>query len=701
MSCPTTTELADFLAGRLAEPELEQVACHLEACAECQHLLDELPETDDQGLKALSHLGEEPLLSSVCGEMIARVLGDPGKRGVEQPPSEIRDYVLGSQLGRGGMGVVYEATHQRLKRPVAIKLLRSRHAKQGAVARFQREMEAIGRVEHDNIVRALDAGEAEGFEFLVMERIHGLNLREIVESSGNLRPPDACEVVRQAACGLSHAHELNLIHRDVKPSNLMLSTDGTVKLLDLGLALIAEHPREDESVEAAVAEPAVRPRDDTTTGAVIGSAGYMSPEQAENSHHVDYRTDIYSLGRTLCFLLTGQPPTADIETVGQLPKDLEPKLVRLLEQMTARAPEHRPQTAGEIAYRLSHLSREADLSSLVEGAAAGNGLSTRVRWTHGGLRHGAPAAAGQRRWIGGLVLLILFAVGVMVWRTGVRPPARDLSNASNQANSVEPSEAGPAPSPAPAQFAPAVSITESLPASTQTDAAGARETATAFDTKQGLAISVTRQQEDEITTHVLTGDEAQQYVKQRPMLNMQLLYRQKPMFVMVTEVKTEKARVRVERAVGFFTRARIWEGASSDEPTYAFDGQNLNELMLRDDAWCRKYLSELLGQAPLDGSVSRGTVQLQATGHRTMMLTDTTGFSIRIMEQLGGIDEPQSGVLVDAGPEPLTNVRATTREELREQYPHAARLYDQTLKFFGDTIDEMAQPTSPNDKLFE
>ena len=156
--------------------------------------------------------------------------------------------------------------HTRLKRPVAIKVLPAgRLHDPQAIARFQREMEAVGKLDHPNLVHAHDAGEAEGQHYLVMEFLDGTDLRKLVRSSGPLPVADACEVVRQAALGLQYAHEHGLIHRDVKPSNLMLTRDGTVKVLDLGLARLTD--------ETAM------PGDMTGTGQVVGTGDFIAPEQ--------------------------------------------------------------------------------------------------------------------------------------------------------------------------------------------------------------------------------------------------------------------------------------------------------------------------------------------------------------------------------------------------------------------------------------
>jgi len=176
--------------------------------------------------------------------------------------------------------------HTKLKRPVAIKVLPTDRLRDPrAVARFQREVEAVGRLSHPNIVQALDANELDGRHLLVTEFVDGVDLSRLVRSGGPLPIPDACEIVRQAALGLQHAHAHDLVHRDVKPSNLMLNSAGIVKLLDLGLARL----RPEMPVEADV----------TTSGQIMGSADYMSPAQCLDARDVDARADIYSLGCTL------------------------------------------------------------------------------------------------------------------------------------------------------------------------------------------------------------------------------------------------------------------------------------------------------------------------------------------------------------------------------------------------------------------
>src|SRR5262245_43861309 len=202
-----------------------------------------------------------------------------GSRGSGQPetarrhgpvPPQLGPYTILGPLGAGGMGAVYKALHTRLKRVVALKVLpEGRMNDPGAVARFQQEMEAIGRLDHPNIIRATDAGEAAGRHFLVMELADGLDLGQVVVRVGPASIADACELVRQAARGLQSAHERGLVHRDVKPSNLLLTVGGVVKVLDLGLARLARHGHGHGHADERL----------TASGDAMGTADFMAPEQ--------------------------------------------------------------------------------------------------------------------------------------------------------------------------------------------------------------------------------------------------------------------------------------------------------------------------------------------------------------------------------------------------------------------------------------
>jgi len=212
----------------------------------------------------------------------------------------VGDYLILDKLGEGGMGVVFKARHRRLGHKVALKILRPRLARdRKLVLRFRREIHATALVDHPNIVAVLDADEDRGVHYLTMQYIEGIDLDGFVRNGGTLPVAQAVDCVMQAARGLAAAHARGIIHRDIKPGNLMLDTTGTIRVLDLGLALLSEGAGQLADTAAMTL---------TQAGAYMGTVDYMAPEQAQNSHTVDHRADIYSLACTLHFLLTGRPP---------------------------------------------------------------------------------------------------------------------------------------------------------------------------------------------------------------------------------------------------------------------------------------------------------------------------------------------------------------------------------------------------------
>lgn len=215
-------------------------------------------------------------------------------------------YKLLDQLGKGGSGVVFLAEHRRLRRRAAIKVLPGESTRsREALERFYREARAVASLDHPNIVRAHDVNHEGKVHFLVMEYVEGTSLKDYVEARGALEPREAAGYILQVASGLQHAHERGLIHRDIKPANLLLDNSGVIKILDMGLALFFEE--QDDTLTR-----------DLSRGAVLGTADYLSPEQALDCHDVDIRSDIYSLGATFYTLLIGRPPFHDSKITQKL-----------------------------------------------------------------------------------------------------------------------------------------------------------------------------------------------------------------------------------------------------------------------------------------------------------------------------------------------------------------------------------------------
>ena len=265
----------------------------------------------------------------------------------------IGKYKVLEKIGSGGMGQVFLCEHILMRRKVAIKVLPTTKAQDPAgLERFYREARAIAAVDHPNLVRAYDIDQAENLHFLVMEYVDGVSLQELVKKIGPLPVLRACHYIYGAAVGLNHVHEIGLIHRDIKPSNILVDRNGMVKILDLGLARFFHDSDE-----------LTKKYDEN----ILGTADYLSPEQAVDSHTVDIRTDIYSLGATFYYLLTGQPPfpegtvtqkliwhqTRDPKPISAFRADVPPEIIAIIDKMMRKKPQERYQTPAELMQALA------------------------------------------------------------------------------------------------------------------------------------------------------------------------------------------------------------------------------------------------------------------------------------------------------------------------------------------------------------
>jgi serine/threonine protein kinase len=266
-------------------------------------------------------------------------------------------YVVLDMLGKGGMGYVYKAEHRKMRRVVALKVIAKNALKSpAAIQRFEREVQAAARLEHPNIVTAFDAGEAAGTHYLVMQFVDGRNLSEVVKASGPQPVGRAVDWVLQAARGLAFAHEQGVIHRDIKPGNLLVDTRGAVKILDMGIARLETLDADQDQL--------------TGTGQIMGTIDYMAPEQAMDTRQADARSDIYSLGVTLWYLLAGRPLfEADSvmkklmahqqkppPTLTGVRGDIPPEVEAVFQRMVAKKPADRFQSMQEVIAALDAIS---------------------------------------------------------------------------------------------------------------------------------------------------------------------------------------------------------------------------------------------------------------------------------------------------------------------------------------------------------
>ena len=348
MGCPTRQTIRQSLDGELNEDSSTQVFEHIESCDKCEQVVTELEASICGSLKGLNKSNpdidrREDLVETIEQWSKAHAI-----------PQQIRDYQLIEPIGEGGMGLVFRAMHRRLKKEVALKIVRrTRRGGAEAAARFAQEIEATGRLSHPNIVAALDAGEQDGVHYLVMELVDGVDARRKIQEQGPILVEEAADIIRQASIGLGVAHAAGFVHRDIKPSNLMIGNDGRVRVLDFGLASLSEfvpatNPSETQTKSSEL----------TRTGQEIGTPLYMSPEQ-RSGQKVLAPTDVYSLGSTLHYLLTGEP--ARNETISDQLSSSHDGIYNLLAQMLKTNPGDRPsmvQVQTQLAQLLSATREE-------------------------------------------------------------------------------------------------------------------------------------------------------------------------------------------------------------------------------------------------------------------------------------------------------------------------------------------------------
>jgi serine/threonine protein kinase len=363
----------------------------------------------------------------------------------------IGPYKVLDLIGSGGVGFVYRGEHLRLRRPVAIKVLSwERLGNEVFIERFQRESRATAALDHPNIVRAYDFGRAGALHYLVMEYVEGESLLKLVEQEGLLPAARAADYVRQAAQGLQHAHEARLVHRDVKPSNLILTPKGVIKILDMGLVrVLADDAAPGEAI--------------TQAGTVLGTPDYMAPEQAQDSRQIDIRSDLYSLGCVFYFLLAGRPPFAGGTTMQKLFKhsyeepvpiralrpDVSPGVAAVVRRLMAKQPEDRYQTPAELVQALEAIAPPAPepLSAPTKGVPTPPAPTARDRKNLQALAPKKSAAPRRPVLLAGAAVLLLFLAGTgsflaKSWLTnGPKPPSPDGGNGTNGSTPAPPAAA--------------------------------------------------------------------------------------------------------------------------------------------------------------------------------------------------------------------------------------------------------------------
>ena len=376
---PDDRTLGDYGLGKLDDELATTINAHLEACPDCRRRVAGL--TSDSFLGRLQD-ARKP--SDRGGSLGGGTLSFLQGRAPSPPPStdtlppglaDHQDYEIRRELGRGGMGVVYLAHNTMMGRDEVLKVMGRQIMDRPAVLeRFQREIRAVARLRHPNIVAAYTAFRIEGGLVFAMEYVEGLDLSRLVRTKGPLAVTHASYFIHQAALGLQHAHEKGMVHRDIKPHNLMLTHDGkarVVKVLDFGLA----KANREQEVDGGL----------TSEGQALGTPDYIAPEQIMNAPEVDIRADLYSLGGTLFYLLTGRPPfqanslydiyqahiSRDVDPLNLIRPEVPSELAALVAKMMAKDPKRRFQTPAGVAEALKPFFKSKAIQVQPETSQAG------------------------------------------------------------------------------------------------------------------------------------------------------------------------------------------------------------------------------------------------------------------------------------------------------------------------------------------
>lgn len=373
----------------------------------------------------LEQLDEEFLSHFDCPRALARYLAQLDWLTIYQVnhlfEGQGQDLMIGpyrilDRLGEGGVSEVYKAWHTEMGRPVALKVLREGLTTESdAVRQFQREMQAVTRLSHPNVINTIDAGQEGTVHYFAMELVEGTDLRKVVQLSGPLSIGEACDFIRQVASGLQHAHQLGLVHRDIKPANLFLihppgfaaprpgvswrrPKDPVIKIIDWGLARLRMAEEEGDDCAPDVEE-----------GMLVGTADYIAPEQARDPRLVDIRADIYSLGCTFYYLLAGEPPFPGSSAMQKIMQhqneeprpirehrpDVPDELATIIHKMMGKQPEGRYQIPLAILVPLRKFSQSSNSYNGLTLRPSANGTAMRPSSHGSGLRPGVGSNHGN------------------------------------------------------------------------------------------------------------------------------------------------------------------------------------------------------------------------------------------------------------------------------------------------------------------